>query len=323
VSLEYVIQTILDESGVRYKTNARSFIANCPRCGKADKIYIDKEDGHFICWVCADVDGFKGPNPVHVLQTLTGYPRDQIKAMLYGVEAANRRLVGIDVNLEEVFPSFKEQPLVPFELSPEMVQIDTPEAQDGRNYLLQRGIPGQVALEYGLRYWPRFRRVIFPLTIEGICYGYQARMIDPLKDGDIKILSSRDFPRKRVVMFADRLRDKDYAVVSEGPVDAIKAHLCGGNIATMGKHITPQQIEFIKSYGVRKIYFALDPDALDALPKLAHDCGVEAYILRVPPGREDLGDSTPLEVLNQMKVAEPIRSGFLNLDRPDDPFLKR
>ena len=318
MSLEYVIQNILDEASVRYKTNARSFIVDCPRCGKTDKIYIDKDDGHYICWVCAEIDGFKGGNPVRALSTLTGLREDEIRSSLYGLEAANRRLVGIDVDLEDVFPSFKATQPEPLELSVDMIPIGAAAAVDGQQYLLGRGVPIQIATAYGIRYWPRFRRIIFPLMVNGTCYGYQARMIDPQQDGDVKILSSRNLPRKQIVMFADRLVGQTHAVVTEGPFDALKAHLLHGNVATLGKHITTQQLEFIKSYGISKIYFALDTDALGGIAKLAYDCGVEAYLLRVPPGREDLGDSLPGEVLEQMKNAEPIRSGFLPIECSDD-----
>ena len=145
MSLEYVIQNILDEASVRYKTNARSFIVDCPRCGKTDKLYIDKDEGFFVCWVCAETDGFKGGNPVRVLSILTGLREDAIRGSLYGIEAANRRLVGIDINLEEVFPSFKETKPEPLELSVDMIPIGAAAAVDGQQYLLSRGVPIQIA----------------------------------------------------------------------------------------------------------------------------------------------------------------------------------
>jgi len=317
MSLEFTISSILDDAGIPYKTNSRSFVMDCPRCGKKDKLYLDKEEGFWICWVCSESDGFKGSNPAYVLHVLTGRPPKEIKRILYGLDTSYRNLSGLpdELNFEDLAPE-PEKPLVPFVMSPEMVPVDAPDAIPGLEYLRSRGIPAPIAKLYQLRYWARFRRIIFPLIADGICYGYQARMIDQVKPGEIKILSSRDLPRRNMVMFYDRLKGRDHAVVCEGPFDALKAHCCGGNVATLGKHITPQQIELLKKAGIKKIYFALDNDTLSIVPDLARECNLEAYLLRTPPGREDLGDSTPQEVLNEFKKAQRVTGNDLFFDIP-------
>jgi hypothetical protein len=320
MSFEYTISNILEEAGVHYKTNARSFILDCPKCGHNDKIYIDKEDGFWICWVCAETDNFKGPNPSYVLHVLTGKPMWEMKAIFDGMANPDplpwpNKPEGFGVNM-----NFKEEPPQPLPLSSEMVPIGSPEGIPGRLYLVNRGIPVQIAEEYGIHFWPRYRRIIFPILVDGVCYGYQARMIDPAGPGDIKILSSKDLPRRSMVMFHHRLKGAPH----EGPTDAIKCHLLGGNVATMGKYVTAQQLQAIKSMGVKKIYFALDRDALPGVPDLARDCGLEAYVIRVPDHRGDMGDCTPLEVLEQFKVAERVTGNSLFVYwAEDDPKNKK
>ena len=323
MSLENAIRHILEQAGVPFKTNARSFVLTCPHCGKPEKLYLDRESGFFVCWVCAETDGFKGSKPDYALSELTGRSRKEIQSVLYGDGSAAQFTSKEQFDhLWDKKVKTDEAPPEPLPLSADMLPIDSPDAEPGRQYLIGRGVPTVIAKLYGVHYWARFRRVIFPVVENGICYGYQARMIDPCKKDDIKILSSRNLPRKSKVMFADRLKGQDHAVISEGPFDALKCHLCGGNIATMGKHITAQQIAYLKSMGIKKFYFALDEDAWQMLPELVRSCNLEAYMVRVPPGREDMGASSPVEVLEQFRKAERITGSSLYLCF-DDPKKKK
>lgn len=124
-------------------------------------------------------------------------------------------------------------------------------------------------------------------------------------------------------MFADNLAGQDHVIVCEGPIDAIKCHLAGGAVATLGKVIGPHQLDIIKGAKVKKIYLALDLDAGDetaAALKTFNDYfdidtqeRYEVYQLDPAPGYEDLG-AMPLELVkSQFDKAERMSVEFLRL----------
>jgi DNA primase len=180
----------------------------------------------------------------------------------------------------------------------------------------KRGIPVEVSAQYDLTYWASKQRVIFPIYLDGLVYGYQARTI---VNAEPKILGSKGLKRDRLVMFSQRLTG-DHAVVCEGPIDALKAHLCGGNVATMGKAVSSKQIELLRSKGVRKLYLALDPDAADETAKLVRDNwqDFEVYQMEVPHPYKDFGEMSFGEVrdcFDAAKRANPAKL-FLYLKKP-------
>jgi hypothetical protein len=107
-------------------------------------------------------------------------------------------------------------------------------------------------------------------------------------------------------------------------VDALKCHLAGGNVASMGKVVSSQQIALIKASGVRRVYLGLDRDAATETMKLAkafsdyRDTGdggmFEVYRLLPAPGYDDLGDMPPELVLEQFRSAPRVGAGSLLLD---------
>ena len=106
-------------------------------------------------------------------------------------------------------------------------------------------------------------------------------------------------------MFQDQLVDSPHAVICEGPIDAIKADLCGGNVATLGKAVSKEQVDIIKQSGVQKVYIALDPDAgIEALKLRDAFSGLEIYRLLPEDGYEDLGAMSPDQVYRQFLKAE-------------------
>jgi hypothetical protein len=325
------LRAIIRESGVSYKETTRSFVFQCPRCGKADKLYMLKTDGRFICWVCANDTNFKG-RAEYALTELVGISIRDLRKRLYGLDLpAGQTFLALDTsdwfdtdeNADEIVGEVY-LPMQRVEWPVDFYPIDHDFAVKGRAYLAARGIDVALAMAYGLRYCPPQRRVAFPVTHDGKLVGWQARYIGATDwwDDDLgkmiripKILSSESLAEKRdrVVMFSDRLTGSAHAVLCEGPVDAIKAHLCGGNVATMGKVVHRNQIELIRNAGINKIYLALDPDAASETARLVRDLGteVECYLILPPPGRSDLGEATPEEVYEAMRLASRVTSGHV------------
>jgi hypothetical protein len=292
----------------------KSYVFDCPKCTKRRRLYVRKRDGKFVCWYCRYTNDMEG-GPAWLLVQLLNIP----------LAAANERLFGRDagymaVRLELPWMEAGEdesydQEWTVMQWPYHYHDIDDPRAKRGREYLAGRGIPVDIARVYQIRYSPVDRRVAFPVYASGVLVGWQARLIIPHEftgaDGKThsvpKILSSPDIPRDRVVMFQERLLDVKHAVITEGPVDAIKCHLVGGNIATMGKTISPGQLDALREAGVKRVYLGLDPDAAVETERLVKELStdMEVYMVKVPAPYKDLGEMSFEEVREAVFAARP------------------
>lgn len=318
------LETFIRETGVSFKPTNKSFVFTCPRCNKPDKLYIYRDGSSFICFVCAETTGFKGA-PEYGLKEITGLPVPEIRKALYGAE---RQIAG-----EELLMNFQEDEEVGEELdlsldfAPDLIwplhcyPLDSFDAKPGAKYLIGRGIPTDIAMEYDIRYSTEEKSIAFPVTVGEQMVGYQYRIIGPERYmvkgpyGDeprkrLKVRSTPDIPRDKVVMFQNRLIGASAAVLCEGPVDALKAHYIGGNVATMGKAVSDKQVAVIRNSGVKKVFIALDPDAaLDIDPLVIKLGGIETCLVEVPKPYKDLGEM-PLDLATTTVLdAQPVRAG--------------
>lgn len=321
-----VLRNLIEGSGLSYAQNSVSWIFTCPRCGKSKKLYISKKSGRFVCFRCKETDNFQG-HPEYALTELLGEPVQEIAKKLYGDVPLHAEM-WIDVQLVDFFgdgdpldeelASEHEILTWPWDYHP----INDEHALRGRLYLASRGIPAKLAAEYDIRYCPQMRRVYFPVASHGVLYGWQGRLVIPHvyedQDGELqemlKILSSRGMRRERLLMFADRIQGSDHAVVCEGPVDALKAHYCGGNVATMGKAVSRQQVELLRNSGVKRIYLALDPDAAEEMHRLVNELGGDVELYEMVPkggGKVDLGAMTFEQVYELFLNAPRVEPGRL------------
>lgn len=283
---------------IPHKQNSVSYIFTCPKCRKKDKLYMRRKDGRFVCFYCREKENFYGW-PEYALRELLGASMDELRAKLYG--QANLSNEGrMEIKLTDFYGDFDEDPEEDEPMLPTMLPVDAypmaaSASRKGQEYLIGRGIGPELWEAYNLLYWPSKQRVIFPISDGDDIWGYQARTI--LKDVQPKILTSKGLKRDRVLMFADRIIG-DHAVLCEGPVDAIKCHLVGGNVATMGKVVTKKQVDLLRDRGVKKVYVGLDPDAADEISKLIKDlqADFEVYQMEVPHGFKDFGEM-PLEAV--------------------------
>lgn len=319
------LKDLVESSGLSYRQNSQSWIFTCPRCDKHHKLYLRKRDGRFVCWYCKEISNFKG-RAEYALTELLGMPIQEIRTRLYGEEHENKTFEELlDIRLVDFFSDDDEVtedvtadlPTVAWPY--DYVPLDDPRAAKGLKYMVEeRGVSLEVATAYGLRYSPKARRVGFPVVWQGRMIGYQARAIFKTEwvdeDGEVKktpkMLSTKGMRRELLLMFGDSLKGSEHAVVCEGPIDAIKAHLCGGTVATMGKAVSNAQIKIIRDSGVKRVYLALDPDAAPEMHRIVTALGdLELFQLLPEPGFKDLGEMTPEAVLRQFHRAPSISPG--------------
>lgn len=332
------LATFIDEAGLSYKENTVSYIFDCPRCSKKEKLYLRKRDGRFICWYCAEIEGYQG-RPEIALADLCGKPIDVVRKALYAFVARDSDEY-FDLRIPDFFGDGDEVDSdvtvidtvkFPWDYYP----IDHTFSSRGLKYLEGRGITKDLAVEYGLRYAPKDRRIIFPVEVGGRLVGWQARLVVPhqywneeLQDMVTaqKMLSSKGIPTAHTVMFSNRLKGSKHVVVCEGPIDAMKAHLCGGNVATMGKAVSQGQIKMLrdpqrltkkevgifKNAGIERIYLALDPDAARETTRLIREfCDLEVYLMHPPAGHKDLGEMSLGEVRDLFERAPRVSTSHI------------
>ncbi len=331
------LRRIIEGGGVPFRSGGVSFIFTCPRCNKAQKLYIRRSDGRFTCWVCSETSGFRG-KPEYALRELYGIPMESLRKQLYGEDTPETLLYQLPI------PEFKDfwgedddafeveiEPKLPKGVAwlPDHVGPTEPAFAAAARYLAARGMTIDHVNKYQIKYDPAANRLIFPFIVEGRLLGWQGRFIGDLvrvrPDGqEYKIPKAlTTLPQGvsgRYLMFQDRLKGSAHCVLAEGPTDAIKADLCGGNVAGLGKGVTSEQIRTISKYGIRKLYLGLDPDAGPDISRIVDLHGEdfdEVRLLLPPKGFKDLGECSPEIVYEQFMRAPLIRRGALMVSLGD------
>lgn len=327
------LRELIETGGIPFRETSVSYIFDCPRCGKPDKLYMYKETGRFCCWICKETEGFQG-RPEYALADLLSQPLATLRKKLYGIEAP-QGVMYLDISLRDWFGDGDEVDEDASELAEQAIPldfypIDHKFGRRGLEYLRSRGVDLETAKRYELRYCPPQQRLIFPIGSRGRVYGWQARKVTATEivdeeTGEVfktpKITTTKGLHKEQTLMFQDRMLGQEHVVFCEGPMDAIKADLCGGNVATMGKAVSGAQIQLLRNSGVRKVYLALDPDAGQEIYRLSRELNgdLELYDMRAPEPFKDLGEMSASEVLSLFKSAEPIQAGRLftsfNFDR--------
>lgn len=322
----------IEDSGLSFKKSEVSFIFDCPRCMKRDKLYISRRHGYFVCWYCSEIEGFQG-RPEYALSELLLTPVGKIRAAIYGEKHYESKPF-LAVDLVDFFGGSdiidSDADAIPTIAVPlDYYPLDHKYAEAGRKYLEGRGIPQPVASYYGVRYSPVRQRVMFPIEMGGRLVGFQERLTVASRylseDGSKvieapKVLSSKGIPRNHVVMFEKRLQGNKHVVLCEGPVDCLKAHACRGNVATMGKAVTQGQIQLLRNNGIEKVYLAIDPDAAQETARLVREfADLEVRLMHPPKGKKDLGEMTFSEVYRLFLDAPLVNPGkifiFMNSDK--------
>jgi len=198
--------------------------------------------------------------------------------------------------------------------------IDSPGARSGADYLAGRGVPVEIAKEYDIRYSLDDKTVDFPVWVGDRLVGWQSRklVVTPrlIKDSDfghlkkrgMKVISTPEIPREHVLMFQNRIVGS-VAVLCEGPIDALKAHNIGGNVATMGKEVSDGQINHLYRKNVNKVYIAFDPDAANGVDKLIarlRSAKMDTFLVDIPDGFDDIGDMSITEATEVIKAAPEV-----------------
>ena len=301
--------------------NGRSYIYDCPVCNGKKKLYIQKENGRSVCFRkessrCPSM----GSLATYSLHLLTGMDIKDIKSELFLLEETHS--VG-EIVLdwgEEVDLPVEDIPLPMATLPSGITMITDPKAVEGLKYLHKRGISTDMAKKYSITYSTSMRRVIFPVIMDGTLYGWQGRAIDEVEK-HLRMYNLHGPWKSSTLMFYNNIINKEYAVLAEGAVSALKFELVGGFVASMGKSVSHKQLDLIKKAGVKQLYLALDRDSSNLLVSIERymnsgDDPVKCYIVPIPSDRDDFGECSLEECLDSFLKSQPFdRNGiYVSID---------
>ncbi len=165
--------------------------------------------------------------------------------------------------------------------------------------------------------------------IDGQLVGWQGRICGPTEKIDSATGRTYRVPKalttlqediqSHYVMFGDNLTTSPHCVLGEGPMDALKADLCGGNVASLGKGVSQSQLHWI-SERVSKLYIALDPDAGPEIMRVVRDAsalGMETWLMVPPKGKSDFGECSFEETYEAFQRAVRIKPTTLVINLGD------
>ncbi len=311
------LRDLIEGGNALYKQTHRSYVLWCPEPScQRQKLHVEKTTGLSKCFRC----GLSGWANWVLARVYNRSPED-LEELLYGIVS-----VGTILTEERVRPDFwgeeeREDALLPTEpkyppiigRDPMWMDIADPAASAGAGYLERRGIPLDVAREYGIGFNASDQRVLIPVIIDGALRGWQGRYIhstEMVGDGGkvIRIPKVMTVGKlgKECFMFQDRLKGSKHAILTEGPFDGLKCHRLGGNVASMGKDVSTRQLDLIIRSGVEALYVGLDRDAAREVSRIVRDLyGVlKLYRLLPPAHRDDIGEATLDEMEHQFRCAE-------------------
>lgn len=300
--LEDKLRDFLDNNGIDYKDNHNSFILTCPDCNTPKKLYINKDEGFYTCFRCAE-NGVKGGGPFKILSELTGMHWKEVKAR-FSEFVTDEILLGENPEKTTV----RSAPLYGDVVidTKDHFKINLDISKPGLAYMQSRGVPKELCQKLNIKYNPRTKSVVFPVYKNRELVGYQERSVDPNCPKQYAKKTLKGFEKKFYLMFEDTI-DTQSVILCEGPVDAIKFDKTGcGYVATMGKSVSDSQMNRLKELGIQKVYLALDTNAYketeSLIRKYAGD--FELFTLSVPNHREDFGACTFEECVLAFKQAE-------------------
>lgn len=242
---------------------------NCPKCTERgetkpdtkQKLWINYDKGTFFCYRCQWsgnltrlVQGLIGGSYLNAIKIVRGRTIDQMEFMSLRLHV---------------------EPFEKFEEDVEIKEVDLPhgyEPIEGPHpYLEKRGVPWQYAqfYDWGISTAGYTKdRIIVPTFMDKKLVFWQARAtwnpedVETEDENDIKlkkVLNPKGASARHVLYNFDVAKKYETIVIVEGFMDAVKA---GPNaVATNGKNLHPQQVEWLRKTKAKKIILCWDNDA--------------------------------------------------------------
>jgi DNA primase len=157
---------------------------------------------------------------------------------------------------------------------------------------------------------------VFPISRDGLVYGWQARKVNPGPD-EPRLLTKTGFNKSKHLLNYDKVGKLDSVILVEGPFDCVKVAQAGfGSVCSFGKEVSQKQIAMILSLSAEKIYVGLDPDAYREADEVIDQICLKKRVYRVlpPKGKKDFGECSIEEIRASIDSATEVFSKSSNLE---------
>lgn len=262
-------------------------LLTCPKCSSPRKLYVslvwktkvrnNREirvpPGSFICHKC-QFKGMAGEDQIAAESSMEDTFRQHVQ-FLHRIQTGQSLAV----------------PVSSYDLSYMTVSVfDYPEVLA---YALSRKFTESMLVKYGVRAGfdgPLRRRLVIPNKwsqdgVNFICDFYVARATYPT---GLRYYNPVDSASKKAVFNLHNIEDNPPMVIlCEGAISAIFAGSYG--VATQSKSVSDEQIDMILAKKPKRIYLAVESDALQTNLELAHRLiakGVQPYMVFLPAGQD-------------------------------------
>ena len=312
---------LLEDNGIKFKENSSGemIMDSCYNCGRAKKLYVQKETGVFICFRCEE----KG-NAVKLIAKYLNISFKEASIKIFGKEG--NIVATRDILLKEIDEPLvlslggllkKQEPLPgAIELAPEFETL-TKNHKEAYSYLIGRGYSEEDIEKLKLKILPyasfndawksleaRLKkdlsgselkeaikkiailneRIVFPLYVDSQIVGYVARDFTGTKQP--KVLNSSGNFRSFYVWNFDNVMDSPELLIFEGTTSAVKGGI-NRSIALLGKAMTKGQARLLKRIKAHKVYICLDvgtdKEVLSIYEALSIYFPGKIFNLRLPP----------------------------------------
>jgi DNA primase len=294
----------MERQGVSFKamSGGTFYYVNCWNCGK-QKMFIHNNEykGFYRCWVC----GHKGDLfdlICHYEQTARPEAIRMVLGSYASISGNQDELLKLEFgkwNVETKREKNKEIAL-PGNMKPLWTIPDS----NCYFYAETRGITVEMMKKFKIHGSDALKRVYFVIEENGKVIGWQGRAISEWMQP--KLLSNAGLKKGLCLYNYDNVKSARSVVITEGPIDAIKAHR-HNSVALLGKSMSNEQFLLLQSLpNLEKIYIALDPDAIDNAKDLATKLisHFDVYMVNFP-GNTDMGDCDEKQVDYYMSIARP------------------
>jgi len=264
------LKSFLSEKNIEFKIHDsddhREYAICCPECSNRGeprndtkyRLWINSKNGMFYCYNC----DWTGPLP-RFIQAIEGVDYEKAIRILRG-ELLDP-LEHLHITLDAGSKGWYEEVIQPDQI--ELKELEFPFGyrliEGPHPYLEKRGIPWEFAMnnEWGISDVGYCKgRLIVPTFMEDKMVFWQARATwDGYKKDFKKVLNPKGVSARSVLYNYDTAKKFETIVLTEGFVDAAKV---GDNaMATNGKNLHPQQVEWLRKTNAKEIIIMWDADS--------------------------------------------------------------
>jgi hypothetical protein len=234
---------------------------NCPKCVERGedshdtkkKCWINEEEGRYFCYRCK----WGGTMP-YLIRTLSNTSMDDALKILRGTTLDPMEHLSLKLWDDEVTWNEEDFDVPTIELPYGYKQMSEPHP-----YLIRRGIPWSHAERNSWGYCDVgfcVGRIIVPTFMEDRLVFWQARATWESDDKDFKkVLNPRGVSARKVLYNYDGAKEEEILVLTEGFTDCVKVGTNG--MATNGKNLHPQQLDWLERTKAKTIIMAWDRDS--------------------------------------------------------------